>query len=964
MVDSVGAGWSEPSYPHPLRPHQLRALEAIDDALAGGAQRAWVVLPPGAGKTVVGLEAARRLGRPTVILSPNTAIQGQWIAEWQRFTPALIPIGADRALSSPLTSLTYQALASFDPDAEVDEEGRTAGSARGGPSSLLDRLHPNGRALIDAMRAASPITLILDECHHLLEVWGRLIAELLEELAGETVIGLTGTPPESLSVSEAELVDELFGPPLYSVSIPSLVRDGYLAPFAELAWLARPTPAEADWLLSESERFSQLQTDLTASRTQGVAFLDWLDQRFVSRTIEIADGSHVIQQPEGSDVADDDALRLDWYELEHDQPELAAAALRFHHAGLLALPPGAVLREEHQHRPTAQDWVELIKDYVQSCLAPSDHESDRQLLERIRAALPGVGYQLTRRGIRRSRSPVDRVIARSTAKTAATVEILTAEAVDLGSELRALTLCDHERATATVPAGLRGVLDAQAGSARLLLATLLQDERTEGLAPLMITGRTVAAGPDTIARLAELAHDRYPELQLTAEPADDHAFVELRGNWTARRWVRLATRFFESGGTRALIGTRALLGEGWDAQRVNVLVDLTTATTPTAVVQTRGRSLRIDPAWPEKVAHSWSVVCVSEDHPGGAGDWARFVRKHHGYLAVTDSGEISVGVGHVDPGFSAYAPPAATEFDRSNASMLRRAEDRRRVRRLWQIGSPYQDQLVNAVRLKPDRAVGPLEAVDPDGSAPQPPTRLPGGADQPKIRHSALGSVIVSAVTVLAIIALLLTGQQWAPVLLLPAAAVVAWWLVRRRAADLAAGSLLAAWADEPDLISYGRAVADGLRSAGVADRGAEAVHTATDADGGYRITLADVPEEVSATFATALSELVGTIGTPRYVIPRYQPDRVVAEPPALRRAGRRWRSGLPLDRARVTYHAVPTLFGANRELLQHLVSGWRCWVSLGEPVRTSTAEGTGIMISSRGTRPIDATAGLRQIWQ
>ena len=57
--------------------------------------------------------------------------------------------------------------------------------------------------------------------------------------------------------------------------------------------------------------------------------------------------------------------------------------------------------------------------------------------------------------------------------------------------------------------------------------------------------------------------------------------------WEARRYVPLVTRFHAEGDTRCLIGTRALLGEGWDAPAVNVVIDLTAATTPTSVVQAR-----------------------------------------------------------------------------------------------------------------------------------------------------------------------------------------------------------------------------------------------------------------------------------------------------------------------------------------------------------------------------------------
>src|SRR5512144_2704912 len=135
-VDRVG----DARAPYPFRVHQKQALTAIERADAAGSRRAWVVLPPGAGKTLVGLDTARRRGRTTVVLGPNTAIQSQWLRGWEEMTNELG--SGTRELEERFTALTYQSLATFDPDDEVDEEGAET-------RSPLDRLHPNGQALVD-----------------------------------------------------------------------------------------------------------------------------------------------------------------------------------------------------------------------------------------------------------------------------------------------------------------------------------------------------------------------------------------------------------------------------------------------------------------------------------------------------------------------------------------------------------------------------------------------------------------------------------------------------------------------------------------------------------------------------------------------------------------------------------------------------------------------------------------------
>ena len=176
--------------------------------------------------------------------------------------------------------------------------------------------------------------------------------------------------------------------------------------------------------------------------------------------------------------------------------------------------------------------------------------------------------------------------------------------------------------------------------------------------------------------------------------------------WRPRNYVPLLTRYFEQGQSNLLVGTRGLLGEGWDAKRINVLIDLTTASTSTSVHQMRGRSLRLDPALPRKVANNWDVVCVAPQHPKGVADYARFVRKHRNYYAPTATGEIESGVSHVHADLSPYGPPVATAFPGINVAMLGRAGDRDAAYDLWKVGQPYENAETSTVRVRLGRPIG------------------------------------------------------------------------------------------------------------------------------------------------------------------------------------------------------------------------------------------------------------------
>ena len=59
-----------------FRAYQQRILDNADKYLQDG--RINIVAAPGSGKTVLGLELIRRIGKPCIILSPTTAIREQW----------------------------------------------------------------------------------------------------------------------------------------------------------------------------------------------------------------------------------------------------------------------------------------------------------------------------------------------------------------------------------------------------------------------------------------------------------------------------------------------------------------------------------------------------------------------------------------------------------------------------------------------------------------------------------------------------------------------------------------------------------------------------------------------------------------------------------------------------------------------------------------------------------------------
>jgi superfamily II DNA or RNA helicase len=919
-----------------LRPYQLQAVAAIQAGWSGGRRRALAVLPPGAGKTIVGLQAAASLARPTVILSPNAAIAGQWVAEANRLAGGTwggrSPTTArDRQLAADITSLTYQAVAHFDSDAEVDESG----AAIDGHEA---RLSEGAREFFARLAGLGEAVLILDECHHLVQVWGELLDEMLADLPQVTVLGLTATPAGALSASQAALTTRLLGVEVFTVSAPALVRQGYLAPYAEFGWFCEPTSQERDWLLADSERFAELQADLMSNGFASTDFLPWLDV-FTSRL-----------------------SRAEWRTIELEQPDLATAIMRFCHDDLARAPQGAASREERRQSARPQDWALVIGAFVQEVLRESSDPRDLLALERLRLALPSVGFRLTRLGVQRGRSPVDRVLARSEAKTRAVVEIIAAEAMSLTDRLRGLVITDHERATATLPGRLVGVIPVEAGSARLVVANLAADSRLSGRGIALVSGATVA-GNEVAARAVMSARP-----DLTASRDGDLTY--LTGPWTTRQWVPLLTRMFEQGEISVLVGTRALLGEGWDARSVSTVVDLSTATTPTSVVQTRGRALRVDPLWPDKVAHTWSVTCVSESHGRGWVDFERLVRKHASYLALNQEGQVVTGLSHLDAALTPFAPPSAVDFDAVNARMLARSEDRRGTRERWRIGEAFHDRIVPAVQIlsatdeegtntlapspspslspPPSPALPPPPSLTPQvGSGPSRVLATPSGVSRNEARLSWPTRVAVGGV---AAVAVAVSATSWVAAAVLAGVAVLAFGLARTRASSAAVASYREA-ADEPGFATYAEVVASALGCPGQSRiRVSEGV------------TTADLPGVRAAEFAAALDELLGPPASPRYVIAR----PLLPELPRARRARVRMARAAAGGRlvVPVVCHAVPTIFGVRAEALTPFTAAWRATVAVTEPRFARSAGGAELLATADSVSPAGLATGIRTVWE
>jgi superfamily II DNA or RNA helicase len=160
---------------------------------------------------------------------------------------------------------------------------REIARAEHGELRLGDLLSASARERLDALRRNRVGTIVLDECHHLASLWGYVVRTLVEELGDVHLVGLTATAPDELTNEEAELYAALLGPVDFTVPTPAVVREGFLAPYQELAWLARPLDTDADWLAEHDQRFQELITALHDEDGEVLSLPAWVITRMRDR---------------------------------------------------------------------------------------------------------------------------------------------------------------------------------------------------------------------------------------------------------------------------------------------------------------------------------------------------------------------------------------------------------------------------------------------------------------------------------------------------------------------------------------------------------------------------------------------------------------------------------------------------------------------------------------------------------
>lgn len=620
-----------------FRDYQQRVLDRADGYLRDG--KLHIVAAPGSGKTVLGLELIRKIGKPCLILSPTTAIREQWRA---RFCSLFADDeqAADALFSCDLhdvrliTSVTYQALYTAMERTEGGEDD----------CSDID--------LMQLIGAHEIGTICLDEAHHLRNEWQRALEKFMQQLDGRvTVLSLTATPPYDAEGGEWERYIAVCGEIDEEIFVPELVAQGTLCPHQDYVYFNYPTRTE----LAALEDYRAH----AAAALDQIAVLPFV-RELCARLQEKPDYDAIFSAPQ------EYTALFCWFRscgLEVGRPierQLAGRRglprFQIGHAeqAIGFLINGALLSEEQKKQ---------IEDIVKSHGVYERRQVQLRLSEKLR-----------------------RTLVSSVGKLDSIRRIVQCERDAMGGELRLLILTDYIKKETLDGVASRGSFSSV--NVVSIFETLRRADDTQEIG--VLSGSLIIL-PEKVK-----LHARHTRQHI---PGTRYCVVDVAGSLHTA--VAAVGELFERGEIRVLIGTKSLLGEGWDSPCINALILASFVGSFVLSNQMRGRAVRIDPTHPQKVANIWHLITVEppyavkeravqrlaeqirqDDSQLISCDYEILKRRFDTFMGPNDrTGAIESGIGRL----TAIAPPYDSEgIARIDGEMLERASHREKLRAQWQ----------------------------------------------------------------------------------------------------------------------------------------------------------------------------------------------------------------------------------------------------------------------------------------
>ena len=642
------------------RKYQKEVLDRFQNYQTDG--HVHLVAAPGSGKTTIGIELIARFGNPALILVPTVTIREQWV---DRIQTAFLEneqkisdlVSQNLKEMKALTIVTYQAFHSAMNQLQTQEDGEAEDFV--------------GFDLLASLRTQKVATLCLDECHHLRNEWWKSLEAFRKQYEQLQVISLTATPPYDSEPELWERYIRMCGEIDQEITVPELVKEDTLCPHQDFVYICSPTA-------EESERLRQFEDRKW----------EYIHQLLVNPDFQaLVSGSKVLKGEISSDVLLED-------------PKYLSAILIYMHSQGLTIPDSLEHLLEAKRLPQVNSyWLELL---LQSVLyqTPDWYEDPDGFREKLESELKARGLIEQRQvSLVKSKSR-DKILNQSLGKLSGIADIFLTEYKSMGQNLRQLVLADYIRKDFSTYLGDDRATISQLGVLPYFESIRRKVQEHKIPVSLAVLSGSVVILPTNVAtELKELL----PQVHLSFSSLgqlDQEDYVQVGFPSTAKGIVAAVTELFQRGWIQVLVGTKSLLGEGWDAPCVNSLILGSFVGSFMLSNQMRGRAIRTWQGHPEKTSNIWHLVAVQaqalitlpgeEPRPESNQDLQTLSRRMEHFLGLAYNREsIETGLDRLDFPKPPFRKKQISEYNERVKSL---SKDRAGLRQKWQDALVVADQ--------------------------------------------------------------------------------------------------------------------------------------------------------------------------------------------------------------------------------------------------------------------------------
>ena len=562
------------------RQYQRRVLDKAESFMDDG--KIHLVAAPGSGKTTLGIEFIQRFGNPTLILVPTVTIRQQWV---DRIKQAFLSddnlveqlISQDLKRPKMITVATYQALHGAMNQVVGDSLIEDTDD-----ESQQEHFDFQGFDIRKTFGDQDLGTLCMDECHHLRNEWWKSLESFQKAFPNIKMISLTATPPYEGEPALWERYISMCGEIDEEITVPELVKEGTLCPHQDYVYFAFPTKEER----AQLDHFDKQKLNFLTKLSRDINF---------SNTIQSSPAL-------SGQIGYDDLLA---------NPKYLSATLIFLRSKELPFPQRFQELLSAKTLPTfTLEWFETLLNGV-IFQVPNWYGFTEEAFNQLKSDLKANGL-IERNQVKLIRNKKqDVLLNQSLGKLNAVRDIFKAEYQSLGNNLRQLVLTDFIRKDFQIHLGDNSAQFTQLGVLSYFESIRREIIEQSWTVPVaVLTGSLViipTSAKEHLERLIPNSRLSYDVIgQLSQE---DYLKVSVSGSH--HDLVTALTQLFQEGHIQVIIGTKSLLGEGWDAPCVNSLILASFVGSFMLSNQMRGRAIRVWPDNPNKTSNIWHLVSIN-----------------------------------------------------------------------------------------------------------------------------------------------------------------------------------------------------------------------------------------------------------------------------------------------------------------------------------------------------------------